>query len=212
MASVSGAASLHEQVDQMVAKRAGNKAVAPAADDAEFFRRVSLDFGGAIPTADEARTFLADKAPDKRAKLIERLLAAPEFGDRMAEVFHIQLMERLGDDEKWKAYLADSFRANKPWDVMVREMISPDFRDEKLRSAGYFMTRRMEKVGQQETDYPGLTRDVGRLFMGVDLQCCQCHKHLTVQEYKQVDFNGLFFAISNTKLREPTGSHETSWR
>lgn len=164
-----GAEPLRQQVDQFLAKKAAGQRVAGPAEDAEFLRRASLDFAGTIPTADEARSFLADKASDKRVKLLERLIAAPALGDRMAEVFHIQLMERLGDDEKWKAYLAESFRANKPWDVMVREMVNPDFRDEKTRAAGYFITRRLEKVGQQDTDYPGLTRDMGRLFMGVDL-------------------------------------------
>ena len=77
---------------------------------------------------------------------------------------------------------------------------SPD-----LRGAGFFATRRLDKVGQQDTDYPGLTRDVGRLFMGVDLQCAQCHKHLTVKDYKQVDFNGLFVAIQNTRLQAAGG-------
>ena len=129
----------------------------------------------------------------------------------MAEVFNIQLMERNGDSEEWRRYLTDSFRENKPWDQMVREMVSPDFKNEKLRGAGYFITRRLEKVGQQETDYPGLTRDTGRLFMGVDLQCCQCHRHLTVDDYKQIDFNGLFVTFQNVKLQLAGGNHKTGW-
>jgi len=54
-----------------------------AADDAEFLRRVWLDFDGGIPTAAEARAFLADKSPDKRARLIERLMSAPRFAVRV---------------------------------------------------------------------------------------------------------------------------------
>ena len=80
-----------------------------------------------------------------------------------------------------------------------------------MRGAGYFITRRLEKVGQQDTDYPGATRDAGRLFLGVDLQCCQCHKHLTVKDYKQVDFNGLFVAFQNAKLQAAGGDHKTAW-
>jgi len=205
--------SLPQRVDQFIASKAAaaQQPLAPPADDAAFYRRVWLDFAGTIPAAAETRAFFADPATDKRAKLIDQLIAGPKFAERMAEVFHIQLMERGGDDANWKRYLSESFRANKPWDQMVREIISPNFKDELLRGAGYFITRRLEKEGQQETDYPGLTRDSGRLFMGVDLQCCQCHKHLTVKDYKQADFNGLFAAFQNAKLNEPSGEYKTRW-
>ena len=204
---------LHRQVDQLIATKAkaAKQPLAAPADDAEFLRRAWFDFNGGIPSAEETRKFLADKTADKRAKLIDQLVAAPRFAEQMAEAFNIQLMERNGDNAEWRAYLTDSFRANKPWDQMAREILSPDFKDEKLRGAGWFMTRRLDKVGQQDTDYPGLTRDTGRLFMGVDLQCCQCHKHLTVKDYKQVDFNGLFVAFQNTKLQAASGDYKTAW-
>lgn len=181
------------------------------ADDATFLRRVWLDFDGGIPTAEQARAFLADKAKDKRTKLIDTLIAAPQFATRMAEAFHVMLMERRGDNDAWKTWLAESFKTNKPWDAMVREILAPDFLDEKQRGAGYFITRRLEKVGQQDTDYPGLTRDVGRMFMGIDLQCCQCHRHLSVDDYKQIDFNGLFAVYQNLKLQTADDKHKTPW-
>ena len=207
------AESLSQRVDALieVKAKAAKQPLAAPASDAEFFRRAWLDFNGNIPSAEDTRKFLANPAKDKRAKLIDQLFAAPEFPARMAEVFNIQLMERNGDNEEWRRYLTDSFRGNKPWDQMVREMVSPDFKDEKLRGAGHFIARRLEKVGQQETDYPGVTRDTGRLFMGVDLQCCQCHKHLTVPDYKQVDFNGLFVAFQNVKLQPAGGDYKSAW-
>lgn len=202
---------LHRQVDKLIAAKAAGKPFAAPATDAEFLRRAYLDFSGVIPTAEQTRTFLADKSPDKRAKLIEQLFASPKYAERMAEAFNIQLMERNGANDEWRNYLTESFRANKPWDQLVREIINPDFKDEKLRGAGWFMTRRLDKVGQQDTDYPGLTRDIGRLFVGMDLQCCQCHKHLTVKDYKQVDFNGLFFPIQNLKMQAAGGDYKTAW-
>ncbi len=204
-------ASLPQRVDELIAVKAGKQPLAAPSPDAEFFRRAWLDFNGNIPSAEETRKFLAEPAKDKRAKLINRLFAAPELAGRMAEVFNIQLMERNGNNEEWRSYLTESFRENKPWDQMVREMVSPDFKNEKLRGAGYFLTRRLEKVGQQDTDYPGVTRDTGRLFMGVDLQCCQCHKHLTVTDYKQIDFNGLFVTFQNVKLQPAGGDYKSSW-
>lgn len=188
------------------------KAAKPAqADDAEFLRRVWLDFDGGIPTAEEARAFLADKTPDKRARLIDKLIAAPRFAVRMADAFNVMLMERRGENEAWKAWLVESFKTNKPWDTMVREMLAPDFLNEQQRGAGYFITRRLEKVGQQDTDYPGLTRDVGRMFMGIDLQCCQCHRHLSVNDYKQIDFSGLYTVYQNLKLQPADDKHKTPW-
>lgn len=208
---VRAADALHRQVDQLIVAKAAGKQLAAPATDAEFLRRACLDFSGVIPTAEQTRAFLADKSPDNRAKLIEQLFASPKYAERMAEAFNIQLMERNGANEEWRNYLTESFRANKPWDQLVREIINPDFKDEKLRGAGWFMTRRLDKVGQQDTDYPGLTRDIGRLFVGMDLQCCQCHKHLTVKDYKQIDFNGLFFPIQNLKMQAAGGDYKTAW-
>ena len=210
-AGVFAAEPLHLQVDKIIVAKAAKQPLAAPADDAEFLRRAWFDFNGGSPGAEETKKFLADKAPDKRAKLIAQLTTAPRFAEQLAEAFHIQLMERNGDNAEWRDYLAESFRANKPWDQMTREILSPDFKDEKLRGAGYFITRRLDKVGQQDTDYPGLTRDAGRLFLGVDLQCCQCHKHLTVKDYKQVDFNGLFVTFQNTKLLPAAGEYKTPW-
>ncbi|MFN0079057.1 MAG: DUF1549 domain-containing protein [Prosthecobacter sp.] len=188
------------------------KAAKPAqADDAEFLRRVWLDFDGGIPIADEVRTFLADKTTDKRTRLIDQLITAPRFAVRMADAFNVMLMERRGENEAWKTWLVESFKTNKPWDVMVREMLAPDFLNEQQRGAGYFITRRLEKVGQQDTDYPGLTRDVGRMFMGIDLQCCQCHRHLSVSDYKQIDFSGLYAVYQNLKLQTADDKHKTPW-
>jgi hypothetical protein len=197
------AQSLHERVDSFIEAKAKTEGqvLARTSDDAEFFRRVWLDFAGTLPASGELDDFLRDPGADKRDRLLERVFAAPAYAERMAEAFHVMLMERNGENEAWRAYLVEAFQANKPWDQMVREILSPNFKDEGLRGAGFFITRRLDKVGQQEVDYPGLTRDAGRFFMGVDLQCCQCHKHLTVNDYKQVDFNGLYMAFQNLKLQ-----------
>lgn len=193
---------LHQAIDRLVAAKAGGPCNPPAGD-AEFLRRVYLDLAGKIPTAEQTREFLADGAGDKRAKLIDRLLASPNFARRMQELFHAMLMERRGDDPDWSAFLQRSFEADKPWDVLAREILDPDPNPENLatRGAAYFYVRRLDKVGQQDTDYPGLTRDVGRLFLGVDLQCAQCHNHLFIDDYKQQDFQGLYTVYLNTFIR-----------
>ncbi len=170
-------------------------------DDAAFVRRIYLDLAGRIPTHGEASRFLADAAADKRSKLIDGLLAGPEYPARMHDLFHAMLMERRGDHAEWSTFLKTSFAANKPWDQLVREILDPDPSQESLRGAAFFHTRRLEKVGQQETDYPGLTRDVARLFLGMDLQCAQCHNHLQIAAYQQADFQGLFIVFQNSFIR-----------
>ncbi|MGY8639775.1 MAG: DUF1549 domain-containing protein [Verrucomicrobiales bacterium] len=202
----SGEGSVHDKIDALIdaANSKVEQPVAGLADDAEFFRRVNLDFAGVIPTVGETQSFLADKSPDKRVKAIDRLLGDTKtYARRMREAFHVHLMERRGENELWQSWLENSFAENKPWDQMTREIIRADFRDEPNRGAAFFYTKRMEKSGQNPTDYPGVTRDVGRLFLGMDLQCAECHNHRLIDDYNQVDFQGLFAAFSNlTLLRE----------
>lgn len=194
-------APLHRRIDELVLKTAAGKSPAARADDAEFCRRAWLDFAGRIPTAQATREFLANSAADKRQKLIDDLLAAPTYPDRMADQFHVLLMERRGENADWKTYLKTSFAANKSWDQLAREVLNPDAENAEVRAAGFFLSKRLENYGQNPIDYPGLTRDVARLFMGQDLQCAECHNHLFIEDYKQHDFQGLFAVYKNTFVR-----------
>lgn len=180
-------------------------------DDNEFLRRIHLDLVGSIPSLEETRRFMADTSPSKRTTLIDRLLQDPRFPTRIAESLNVQWMERRGESDDWMQFLTSAINEDRPLDVLVREILRPDFTDDRKKGAGFFLVKRLEKIGQQETDYPGLTRDVGRLFLGVDLQCAQCHKHLTVNDYKQIDFNGLFMVFQNLKLNEPSHGFKTKW-
>ncbi|MEO8497140.1 MAG: DUF1549 domain-containing protein [Planctomycetota bacterium] len=192
--------SLHDRIDELI-EAAADGPMATQADDAEFLRRVYLDLAGTIPSTAETRSFLGDATPDKRTGLIDRLLGGSEFPRRMSTLFHVMLMERLGDDEGWTKYLHDSFAANKSWSQMAREMASPDAENEATRGSAFFLSKRLENYGQNPVDYPGLVRDVGRLFLGVDVQCAQCHDHLFVDDYKQVDYQGLYGFLGTTILR-----------
>ncbi len=194
---------LHARVDRLIAAKAEGKPASALADDAEFLRRVYLDLAGRIPSAAEARAFFDDTSADKRARLIDRLLGGPDYPRRMQELFHVMLMERLGDHPEWTKYLRASFEANKPWDRMAREILRGAADDPATRGAVFFYAKRLENYGENPVDYPGLTRDVGRLFLGVDLQCAQCHDHLFVRDYKQQDYQGLFAFFQNTALLDP---------
>ncbi|HIG82365.1 MAG TPA: DUF1553 domain-containing protein [Verrucomicrobiales bacterium] len=205
------AESLSQRIDKLIAAKAGRQPLAEPASDSEFLRRVYLDFTGQIPTAEGARKFLANPSADKRAKLIDQLFADARWAETMADRFHVLLMERRGEEEEWRKWLVASFKANKPWDAMAREMLAPEGTDAAKAGAWFFITKRLEKYGQNPTDHPGLTRDVGRMFMGVDLQCAQCHRHLTVKDYKQLDFQGLYAAYSNLRLQNPNDTIKVKW-
>lgn len=191
---------LQVEIDRLILAKAGEQRPSPPADDAEFLRRVMFDLAGRIPTAAETRAFLADKETDKRTRLIDRLLAAPSYAPRMTQFFHVHLMERLGEHAEWTKYLLAAFAKNKPWDQMAREILRADPEDSANRGASFFYAKRLENYGQNPVDYPALTRDVGRLFLGKDLRCAQCHDHIFIDDYQQQHFQGLFAFFQNTFL------------
>ena len=203
LASVSLAAddSLHARIDAIIEAKAGG-ALAAQSTDAEFLRRVYLDLAGRIPSVEESRAFLADSSADKREKAIDRLLASDDHVRRMTQAFNVMLMERLADDASWKKYLQDAFKANKPWDQMAREILNPDSEQESLRGAAVWYVKRLENYGQNPVDVPALVRDVGRHFMGIDVQCCQCHDHLFVDEYKQDYYQGIYAFVGQAYIRK----------
>lgn len=199
LAAITGTAAappLHAEIDRLVAAGWAKRGLQSAAGctDAEFLRRIHLDLTGTIPTAAAARSFLADPAPDKRARLIDQLLASPAYARHMQHIFDSVLLERQQGNyvtaAEWQEYLRASFADNKPWDQLVRELIASDGSDPKTRAALSFYTVRT--VDSSRVLNPThLTRDVGRLFLGVNLQCAQCHDHPTIDDYKQADYHGI---------------------
>lgn len=193
-------ASLHATIDKLIEADPSLK-FAPPASDADFLRRATLDLAGRIPTREELTTFLADTSADKRAAAIDRLLASSDYPIRMQHQLHSMLMERLGDGDDWQAYLYRSAAANKPWDQLARELLHPNSDDEATRASAFFYVKRLENYGQNPVDIPALVRDVGRLFLGVDVQCAQCHDHLFVDDYKQEYFQGLLAFVGHLEIR-----------
>ena len=192
---------LHAQIDELIAAASGGMA-APASTDAEFLRRVSLSLNGVPPSSDELRAFLADQTPNKRELAVDRLLAHPLYVRHFAEVVDVMLMERRGNThisaDEWHNYLVQSLRDNKPWNQLAREVLSADGVDPNLRPAARFYLDRGSEPNL-------ITRDVGRIFFGRDMQCAQCHDHPLIDGYHQADYHGLlaFFAPGfELKLKE----------
>ncbi len=187
---------LRERIDKAIESNHSGPA-APLAGDADFLRRIHLDLTGAIPTAAEARAFLDDPAPDKRARLVDRLLASPAHARHLATVFDVMLMERRAEKhiktDEWRAYLFASFTTNKPLNLLMREILGADGSDEKLRPAARFYLDR-------EAEPHLVTRDLGRMFFGMDLQCAQCHDHPRIDDYFQRDYHALLAFVNRTAL------------
>ncbi len=187
---------LHRRIDAIV-NTAPLGPVAAICSDADFARRVSLDLHGRTMTGAEAKAFLDDPAPDKRAKLIDKLVASPWFARHLANTVSVMLMERRADAHvplaEWDKYLYESFLANKPYDQLVRELIAADGTDPTTRPAAKFFLDR--------TAEPNLmTRDIGRVFFGRDMQCAQCHDSPLVNDFLQADYYGMQAFVVRTMM------------
>jgi hypothetical protein len=198
LASAGEPTPLHVRIDQQLALRPDFASLAaPRADDAEFLRRIYLDLTGTIPSTTSARAFLDDTSPDKRAKLIDLLLASPEHARHLATVIDVYLMERRPSKHvpqaQWHEYLRAAFAANTPWDQLVREILSADGADAKQRPAAKFFLDR-------EAEPHLVTKDVSRLFLGRNFSCNQCHDSPVVDDYKQADYYGIFAFVNRTSI------------
>lgn len=190
---------LRAQIDRLVALQTLDfeKLAAPVAGDEEFLRRVSLDLVGGLPTIAQTRSFLADADPQKREKLVDKFLASPEYARHMQQLFDVMLMRRLPQKNvtlvEWQKYLRDSFAQNKPWDQIVREILTADGADPANRGQARFYLDR-------DGDMHAVTKDVGKLFLGVNFDCVQCHNHPEVGDFLQAHYYGVsaFFVRSFT--------------
>ena len=151
--------------------------------DAEFLRRSTLDAIGLLPSADEARAFLADSSPRKRELWIERLLAHPAYADFWANKWADLLRpnpDRVGVKSVFTLdqWLRESFRANKPYDQFAREILLAEGNNHRDGPAVIYRDRR------EPSD---LTTMFSQLFLGVRMECAKCHHHPN-EKWSQDDF------------------------
>ena len=189
-------ASFRTEIDQLVGQAAGVEQW-PLATDATFIRRASLDLIGVVPTATEVREFISSSKPNKDEALIDRLLSDPRHHRRMADWLDLTLMERRAkvhiELAEWKTFLQDSFTDQKPLNQLLKEILLADGTDDLPRSAARFYFARGVEPNV-------LTRDIGRVFFGQDLQCAQCHDHPHIEDYYQSDYYGIFAFVNRTSL------------
>ena len=167
--------------------------------DPEFIRRAFIDTIGLLPEPPEVRRFLADKSPDKRVKLIDRLLDDPRYADTWANRWGDLFRPNIARVGLKSAYTIDNwirecFAANKPYDQMVREILTARGSTHKVGPAVVYRTRREPAT---------LTTLFSQAFLGVRMECARCHHHPN-ERWSQRDFYQFAAFFAETK-RKGTG-------
>jgi ferric-dicitrate binding protein FerR (iron transport regulator) len=160
----------------------------PAADDAEFLRRVTLDITGRIPTYQRTLAFLESSDPHKRRQLIDELLASPEYGQHFGHIWRRLIVPRDDNNgkpvaDRFSPWLAEQFNANRGWSEIVYDLLTADG-DITRDPQATFMRANTESF---EPKANLLAASATRLFLGVQLNCAECHNH-PYAEWKQTDF------------------------
>lgn len=166
----------------------GDESPAPLVDDATFIRRVSLDLVGQLPTPEQVSAFCLDPSADKRAALVRQQLANPDFGRNWARYWRDVIMYRASDprallsSQPLEEYLAGEFNKNTSWKDIAREFITASG---DVRENGRTALIMAQQGMTEET-----TAEVSRIFMGIQIQCAQCHDHPT-DRWKREQFHEL---------------------
>lgn len=162
-------------IDELVLTKLKQLNLQPAANctDTEFIRRAFLDTCGILPTPDEVTAFLTDKASDKRAKLIDKLLERPEYVDYWAHKWSDLLLvssRKLPAPGMWSFYrsVRRSVADNQPWDQFARDL---------LTATGSTLTRGEGNYFVLHKDVTDLVESTSVTFLGMSVQCCRCHNH-----------------------------------
>lgn len=170
-------------------------------DDATFLRRVSLDIAGRLPTEAEATAFLSSSEPDKRAKLVDELLRSPDYADFFANKWSSLLKNRRDDASDmtsnfaFHAWVRDSMLANMPYDQFVRQLLAAT--GTVIGNPPVAWYKRVKEPKEQ-------LEDVAQLFLGVRMQCAQCHHH-PFEKWSQEDYYALSAFFSQVG-RKPSGT------
>lgn len=204
----------HNFVDELASRKFQELGIVPSpvADDATFHRRAFLDAIGTHPTIAETEAFLADNSPDKRTRLIDRLLGLtgdPQldiYNDKYAAYWSLKWSDLLrntsngqaSDEQRMWAmhnWIKDSLRENKPFDEFVRELVTAKGSIYSSGPASYF------KIFDNSSD---LAEATAQIFLGIRIQCAKCHHH-PFEHYSQEDyysFAAFFSRVGNKNSQE----------
>lgn len=190
--------SPNEAIDWFIDRELNRRGLSLSApcDDRTFARRVHIDLIGRVPTREEIAAFVFSGEFNKRARLVDRLLASSEHARHLREVFDVVLMGRTGEkrdrrrrDNGWHDFLETGFRENRPWDDLVRALIlaRPESPDE--RGNVWFQFERDDK-------HQDIAEALAPIVFGTRIQCAQCHDHPLAHEIKQAHYWAMVAAFN----------------
>jgi len=189
-------------IDELVlAKLASlNIPPSPQASDSEFLRRAHLDTIGELPTAEEARAFLADTSPDKRDALIEKLLARPEFVDYWSYKWSDLLLvngDKLRTPAMWAYYswIRNQVEANTPWDELARGIVTSKGSSLENGATNYFVLHQ-DPLDMAET--------TSVAFLGMSINCARCHNH-PLEKWSNAQYYAYANLFSRVRIKTMPG-------
>ncbi len=172
----------------------------PLCDDSTFIRRVTIDIAGRLPTLEETQKFLADKDADRHEKLVDRLLASPDYADLFASKWSAVLRNRrtnAKDDASpsiaFHGWIRDSLDKNVPFDRFVREVLTAQ--GEAIKTPPVAWYREVKDVSSQ-------VEDVAQLFLGQRIGCAKCHHH-PLEKWTTQDYWALAAFFTNVDVKAP---------
>ena len=187
-------------IDRAVNRKLKTLRIQPSGlcSDAEFIRRASLDICGVLPSIDELNSFVADPDPEKRSKLVDQLLERKEFVEIWVMKWAELLQVRSSQIVSYKAtllyynWLKEQIASNVPVDQMIIDLLSSEGGTFSNPATNYF---------ENERDTLKISENVAQVFLGMRLQCAQCHNHpfdrWTMDDY--YGFAGFFARIGRKK-------------
>ena len=189
----------HNLIDTHVFARLKDLRIEPSdlCTDAEFVRRAHLDAIGRLPTPERVREFLADRSPDRRAKLIDELLARDEYADWWG----LKWADRLGVNQrfvgkigavKYHQWVRQQVASNVPEDEFARRILTASGGNYSNPPAGFYRRLRSPDVRAEE---------VSQLFLGVRIGCAKCHNH-PGERWTQDDYYGLAAVFARLRYRD----------
>jgi hypothetical protein len=199
------------EIDRLVSaelKKAGIDQ-APLVNDETFLRRAYLDLIGRVPTPKEIAEFKNDTQPNKRARVVDRLLETDEYAKHWASYWREAIARRTTDNRAqlfargFESWMADQFKQNRSWGAIVRELLTASgqlrFAEPTKNGSAYFLASRTGADAPTE-----LASEASRLFLGIQIQCAQCHDHPSdVWKRNQFhEFAAFFARVRQAPIRE----------
>jgi hypothetical protein len=200
---------------------------APEAPRATLIRRISLELTGLPPTPEETRAFEQDRRPDAWEHLVDRLLASPHYGERMAwdwldAARYADSNGYQGDTERtmwpWRDWVVDAFNRNLPWDQFTILQLAGDLLPgagdaERLATAfcrNHMINGEGGRIAEENrVDYVmDMAETTGTLWLGLTFNCCRCHDH-KFDALSQQDYYGLFAFFNQTPVTGDGRSGQT---